>query len=57
MPDESKKDHPEEIESILSDLDAILTDMGGDATAVPKPTEPVKAAPKSKQSAKQSATR
>ena len=42
MADEPKKDHPEDIESILSDLDAILTDMGVDAQA---------AAPKSEVSA------
>lgn len=43
MADEPKKEHPEDIESILSDLDAILTDMGG---AAPAPAEPAKAAPK-----------
>ncbi len=43
MPDEPKKDRPEEIESILSDLDAILTDMGGGAPAAPKPEAPAKA--------------
>lgn len=46
MADEPKKDHPEDIESILSDLDAILTDMGGDALAAAKPAEPPKEAPK-----------
>ncbi|MDD5303958.1 MAG: hypothetical protein PHS14_12730 [Elusimicrobia bacterium] len=46
MTDEPKKDHPEDIESILSDLDAILTDMGGVAPAEPAPEEPPKAPPK-----------
>ena len=40
MADEPKKDHPEDIESILSDLDAILTDMGGDAPPAATPAEP-----------------
>jgi hypothetical protein len=37
---EEPKDHPEDIESILSDLDAILSDMGGDAQAAPQPEPP-----------------
>ncbi|MBI4060829.1 MAG: hypothetical protein HY403_05305 [Elusimicrobia bacterium] len=45
MAEEPKKDHPEDIESILSDLDAILTDVGG-AQAVPKPEGAPKAPPK-----------
>lgn len=46
MADEPKKDHPEDIESILSDLDAILTDMGGEAPAAPAPAEVAKVPPK-----------
>ena len=45
MADEPKKEHPEEIESILSDLDAILSDSGGDALIAPVAAEPPKAAP------------
>ena len=45
MADEPKKDQPEEIESILSDLDAILTDMGGETPAEPPPAAPAKAEP------------
>ena len=37
MADEPKKEHPEDIESILTDLDAILTDMGGEPKAKPAP--------------------
>jgi len=44
MADEPNKEHPEDIESILSDLDAILTDMGGAAPVAPKPAAPVEAA-------------
>jgi len=44
MADEPKKDHPEDIESILSDLDAILTDMGDNAqAAAPKAPAPAPA--------------
>ncbi|MEK7232628.1 MAG: hypothetical protein AAB268_02340 [Elusimicrobiota bacterium] len=42
MEDEPNKEHPEDIESILSDLDAILTDMGGVAPALPETAPPPK---------------
>jgi hypothetical protein len=42
MADEPNKEHPEDIESILSDLDAILTDMGGVTPALPEAMEPPK---------------
>jgi hypothetical protein len=46
MAEEPKKDHPEDIESILSDLDAILTDMGGDAKPAPSAPPPNAPPPK-----------
>ncbi len=45
MTDESKKDHPEDIESILSDLDDILAGPSG-TQAAPKPVDPPKEPPK-----------
>ena len=45
MADEPKKEHPEEIEAILSDLDAILA-KPSDVQSAPKPAEPAKELPK-----------
>ncbi len=43
MAEEPNKDQPEDIESILSDLDAILTDIGGQAPVESKPAAPAEA--------------
>ena len=44
MTDEPKKEEHEDIQSILSDLDAILTDVGGEAAVPDAKSEPPKAA-------------
>ena len=49
MTDESKKDQPEDIQSILSDLDAILTDTGGSGPVLnPAPPFPPSSPPPAK---------
>lgn len=45
MADEPKKDHPEDISSILADLDAILTDAGRVKDVGKESPEPAQAAP------------